>query len=545
MAAFVRNDITEKGLDLLAKVQTGQTLKFSKIAIGSGELPEAKSIRSMTALIQPVMDVSITRKKINEDQTVSIGGIFNNTDVTREFYFRELALYAIDPDIGEILYCYGNAGDGAELIPAHNTQTLVEKMVDVVTYIGGATDVQVMMQTGVYASAKDLSELQKTVEQMRLDVNDTKEALASLENTVGTVGVQVYKHTKQGTVHNFTGTGATGRALITDIFNDGDTIQLNGKSVTGTCGADPVNGDTLVKGQWVLFVADAEGKQINFKGGGGLSESKLSQATASPDRVWIGDKFFANGSKDMQTGTLNIPGATATETDVVSGKTFYAGSQNQKTGTLTDRGSRTDAVSISAVQSGGNMLIRIPKGAYRQADSSGYPVISVKENDVLDCVSLAMRDEYTEGVSNYEYRERVGIRIPTGIYNKVGDDGYPVILQDKKDLGWIIQPLSVESSNSIPSNKEIRIYGNEGEVHLTIISVVSDYLDAIDPSYTDNGNDVLYTYSMPYQKCDSPDFGFYLWFFVVRYTSDSEMVMNIGGELGPYKVSYEDVVLVE
>lgn len=473
MAAFVRNDITEKGLALLAKVQTGQPLKFSKIGIGSGMLPEAQSIRTMTAMIQPVMDVSITRKKINDDQTVTIGGIFSNADVTQEFYFRELALYAIDPNLGEILYCYGNAGSSAELIPAHNTQTLVEKIVDLVTYIGGATNVQALIQTGVYASAKDLTELEQTVDQVKTSVSDTKDGLVRLEQTVKVVGVQVYQHTKSGTVHNFVGTGATGRALITDVFNDGDTIQLNGKTVKGTSGAEPVNGDTLVKGQWVLFVADAEGNQINFKGGGGLSESKLSQATASPDHVWIGEKFFAKGSKELQTGTLDIPGATAEAEDVVAGKTFYAGTAERKTGTMLEQESRTNAVSLSAVQSDGYILARIPKGSYRKADSSGYPVIGVNQDDALSSMNLTAQDGFTDAVSSYVYDDsKMGIRIPPGVYKTEGDEGYPVILENKLNLSQIIRAGFVDNRTN-DTIGSFDITGQKGNVFLAIYMVHS------------------------------------------------------------------------
>lgn len=252
MAAFVKNDITEKGLALLAKVQMGEKLTFSKIGIGSGTLPGTTSIRSLTAMIQPVMDVTITRKKINEDQTVTIGGIFNNTDIQQEFYFRELALYAIDPNVGEILYCYGNAGNGAELIPAHDTQTLVEKIVDIVTYIGDATEVNALMKTEAYASVQDLEALSDEVDKVKMEVSGIQDKLVQMQQNLDLMGVHVYTHKKSGTVHNFTGEGATGRAKITADFETGDTIQLNGKPVTGTSGSEPVNGDTLVTGQWDL-----------------------------------------------------------------------------------------------------------------------------------------------------------------------------------------------------------------------------------------------------------------------------------------------------
>lgn len=169
------------------------------------------------------------------------------------------------------------------------------------------------------------------------------------------LGIQLYTHSKQGTVHNFVGTGMNGRALITAAFQNGDTVQLNGVSVTATCGADPVDGDTIVNGQWVSFVADAEGGQINFKGGGGLGNSKLKQATAEPS-------------------------------DVISGETFYAGDKGLKTGTIVDHTGTTNANSVRS--SGGSFYAAIPYGAYRQNSGNGYPEIKFTH-------TLSVKDQLT------------------------------------------------------------------------------------------------------------------------------------------------------
>lgn len=119
------------------------------------------------------------------------------------------------------------------------------------------------------------------------------------------LGVQLYTHSKSGTVHNFVGNGMNGIAKITAPFNDGDTVQLNGVAITATCGDDKVDEYTLVKGQWVSFIADQEGGQINFKGGGGLSSSKLAAANTAPGDVRTGKKFYA-GDKTIKTGALPV-----------------------------------------------------------------------------------------------------------------------------------------------------------------------------------------------------------------------------------------------
>lgn len=168
-------------------------------------------------------------------------------------------------------------------------------------------------------------------------------------------GVHLYTHSKSGTTHNFTGTGKNGIAKITAAFDSGDSVQLNGVPVTATCGADPVDGDTIVNGRWVSFVADAEGGQINFKGGGGLGNTKLAQATAEPGMV----------SEDA---------------------TFYAGDKTLKTGTLVERGTAQYAGAVNPSGSGTSAYIafaEIPEGIYRANGTSWGPEIRALRGDVI------------------------------------------------------------------------------------------------------------------------------------------------------------------
>ena len=119
MAAFINNDITTAGLIVLAKGVAGQKINYTKIVLGDGYLEEGQTPRTLTGVVSPKATVDITKLKINGDGTVAVGGIFTNGDETDGFYYRELGLYAEDPDpeVGEVLYCYGNCGDLAEWIP--------------------------------------------------------------------------------------------------------------------------------------------------------------------------------------------------------------------------------------------------------------------------------------------------------------------------------------------------------------------------------------------------------------------------------------------
>lgn len=119
--------------------------------------------------------------------------------------------------------------------------------------------------------------------------------------TVPKSGISTYVHSKSGTVHNFEGTGENGKALITADFSAGDTFTVNGEVVSAYCGLEAPDESTIVNGRWVYFAFD--GTQLNFKGGGGLSNKKLSSATALPENVLSGKTFYA-GDKTIKTGTM-------------------------------------------------------------------------------------------------------------------------------------------------------------------------------------------------------------------------------------------------
>ncbi len=120
------------------------------------------------------------------------------------------------------------------------------------------------------------------------------------------VTVQPYTCVKTGSVYALTGSGVIGRFKVPAAWASGDTFTVNGETVPAYCGADAVDGDCIVAGRWVLFTFD--GTQLNFNGGGGLSASKLAQATAQPSQVLAGVPFYAGG-KTLQRGTMTNHGA--------------------------------------------------------------------------------------------------------------------------------------------------------------------------------------------------------------------------------------------
>ena len=155
--------ITTKGRILQAKAQTGVTLEFTKIQIGNGTLT-GQLPGDMTALISPKMDVSITKLNTLANGKALVGGSFNNSGLAIGFYFKELGIFAQDPDVGEILYCYGNADAAAEYVPADSGGEVFEKYLNAITIVGNASSVTATIDESlVFATQQDLQAVAEKV----------------------------------------------------------------------------------------------------------------------------------------------------------------------------------------------------------------------------------------------------------------------------------------------------------------------------------------------------------------------------------------------
>nr|UVY44954.1 MAG: tail-collar fiber protein [Bacteriophage sp.] len=109
MSVWSSGILTKKGLNLHAKVEAGTTLlKVTKMAVGSGVLEDDEDTQDVTALKHEELKVDISMAKAQDNGLCVITGILTNENVNVGFYAKEMALFAEDPDEGEILYQYAS-----------------------------------------------------------------------------------------------------------------------------------------------------------------------------------------------------------------------------------------------------------------------------------------------------------------------------------------------------------------------------------------------------------------------------------------------------
>lgn len=153
MANFPGLKMTAAGRELQAKAQTGQPLKFTRVALGDG-LPPADP-DALVALVNECQTLSIQRQEVPGDGTAVLRVIMTNQGVATGFYMRELATFAEDPDTGaEVLYSYSNAGDECDFLPAEGAAVVWEGIFDLVTVVGNAENVTAVIDDYITIALK-------------------------------------------------------------------------------------------------------------------------------------------------------------------------------------------------------------------------------------------------------------------------------------------------------------------------------------------------------------------------------------------------------
>lgn len=151
--------LTNAGRHLLASVQSGEVLSFTKVGLGEGEPISRGIMETMTSLIKPKDYFPITSVKDNGDGTVSIGAVLSNRDVESRYFIKEIGLYAQDPKRGEILYAVCSCGDASDLFSAKTDKEL-NIVLEIRVTIGNATNVNFIINDSlVWATKQDLLNL--------------------------------------------------------------------------------------------------------------------------------------------------------------------------------------------------------------------------------------------------------------------------------------------------------------------------------------------------------------------------------------------------
>ncbi|TVM15074.1 hypothetical protein DPQ33_16435 [Oceanidesulfovibrio indonesiensis] len=152
MADFQGMVITQQGLQLLAKAQTGVTLEITRAAVGSGEWPDGQDPEAMADLVHEEMSLAIQGMEVQSGGVTRLTVLLTNSGLQQGFFIRELGVYANDPQAGEILYTVAYAGDKYDYVPAAGTP--FEKVFDIYIVTANASEVTAQIDPSVMLALK-------------------------------------------------------------------------------------------------------------------------------------------------------------------------------------------------------------------------------------------------------------------------------------------------------------------------------------------------------------------------------------------------------
>lgn len=237
MAEFSKLVITNKGQALLAKMIAGSgNIEFTKVSASSTAYTDSQ-LEGLTSLTN-VKQISLISKVTRTNEVaIKVETAFTNTELTAGYYMKALGLYAVDPDVGEILYAVTRETSGNCYMPAYNGITVSGAYVQLVTTVGNADNVSLEVDQAAVATIGDIQDLQKQI--------------ADLESFVGYTDSDIYgvevdfvnkKFTRLAGAANrtpgeaFDGINAFGGRRRCNVDNSGNVIAYYGDAGFTTTG---------------------------------------------------------------------------------------------------------------------------------------------------------------------------------------------------------------------------------------------------------------------------------------------------------------------
>jgi len=180
MASFNSTKITNRGRELDAKVSSGLTrMSFTKICL-SDTAYSSSSVEALTSLSGVKQTSVISEKKVINNVSVQVSSVFTNEQLTSGYFIRTIGLYAQDPDRGEILYSVTTAIE-ADYMPPYNGLSSSSILVDLVSTISNAENVELEVDPAAAATIRDINELKDEIEDLKGYVGYTDSDIVGVE----------------------------------------------------------------------------------------------------------------------------------------------------------------------------------------------------------------------------------------------------------------------------------------------------------------------------------------------------------------------------
>lgn len=237
MAEFSKLVITNKGQALLAKMIAGSgNIEFTKVSASSTAYTDSQleGLTSLTNVKQTSLISKVTR---TNEVAIKVETAFTNTELTAGYYMKALGLYAVDPDVGEILYAVTRETSGNCYMPAYNGITVSGAYVQLVTTVGNADNVSLEVDQAAVATIGDIQDLQKQIADLESFVGYTDSDIYGVEvDFVNKKFTRLAGAANRTPGEGFDGINAFGGRRRCNVDNSGNVIAYYGDAGFTTTG---------------------------------------------------------------------------------------------------------------------------------------------------------------------------------------------------------------------------------------------------------------------------------------------------------------------
>lgn len=180
MAEFRPMVITNKGQALIAKMMSGsEKIEFTKISISETAYSDAQ-ILAMTSIGGVKQTTLVSRVTKTGNAAVQVEGAVTNNALTTGYYMKTIALHAIDPNDGEIVY----AACGASVpgwMPPFNGVSTSGAFLKLITTVSNAENVSLEVDPAAVATVGDIQDLQRQISDLQSYVGYTSSDIVGVE----------------------------------------------------------------------------------------------------------------------------------------------------------------------------------------------------------------------------------------------------------------------------------------------------------------------------------------------------------------------------
>lgn len=181
MAEYSKLVITQRGQALMAKMIAGSgNIDFTKVCSSSTQYT-LEQLEALTALTNVHQTTLVSKVIRTNEVAIKVDAAFSNVDLNTGYYMRTLGLYAVDPDLGEILYAVCIETSNNCYMPPYNGVTVSAAYIQMYTTVGNADSVSLEVNPGAYATVGDVQELEKEIADLKAFVGYTDDDIFGVE----------------------------------------------------------------------------------------------------------------------------------------------------------------------------------------------------------------------------------------------------------------------------------------------------------------------------------------------------------------------------